>query len=224
MLNDARDEPCLLLLLNVASPQPPRASLASAPLGGAATPPLQVCLVVPAAAALFAAPPSHALGFLYLAATYALFLQRFMLTLHFTEHRRLFRPGLGALNNVIPLLLCPLFGLPSGLYWLHHCVVHHSEGNGAPGDISSTERYQRDSPGHFLLYWLRFLLATTTELPVYALRKRRYGLAAKAVLLTCAHAREPRPPGRGPAAPARGSSRTLVAGWRTGPRCTVRRE
>ena len=29
------------------------------------------------------------------------------------------------LNSVAPLLLAPLFGIPPGLYRLHHCYMHH---------------------------------------------------------------------------------------------------
>jgi hypothetical protein len=70
LLADPRDAPILFLFINVAT------------------------MVLPAAAALFRwAPTSHAWGAAYLAATYALFLQRFMLALHYSEHRKLFRKG-----------------------------------------------------------------------------------------------------------------------------------
>jgi hypothetical protein len=51
---------------------------------------------------------------------------------------------------VAPYLLAPLFGLPPGAYTLHHCAMHHTQGNAAPGDASSTEPYQRDSAAAFL--------------------------------------------------------------------------
>ena len=69
LLSDPRDAPLLFALLNVAA------------------------LVPPAAAALLLAPPSHALGAAYFASVYALFAQRFLLALHFSQHRRLFKPG-----------------------------------------------------------------------------------------------------------------------------------
>lgn len=47
-------------------------------------------------------------------------------------------------------MLAPLFGLPSGLYNLHHVVMHHVEGNASAHDLSSTEPYQRDNFLHFL--------------------------------------------------------------------------
>ena len=68
-LSDARDAPILFLFINVA------------------------VTTVPSAIALFILRPSHLLGALHLAVNYGLFLQRFMLALHFSEHRRLFRRG-----------------------------------------------------------------------------------------------------------------------------------
>jgi hypothetical protein len=205
LLADARDAPLLFLLLNVAA------------------------VVPPAALALLRAPPSHALGAAYLLLVYALFLQRFMLALHFSQHRSLFKPGAWrgaatarrgactaaarharrrqaaaadarrfrarlppppaaehwALNAVAPVLLAPFFGVPAPLYRLHHCVMHHGDGNAAPGDVSSTEPFQRDRPAHLLLYWLRYACFAALELPLWALRRRR-DLAAQAVLgLAC---------------------------------------
>lgn len=54
-----------------------------------------ICIVtLPAALALYIlAPSSHLAGAVYFALNYALFLQRFMLALHYSEHRRLFRSG-----------------------------------------------------------------------------------------------------------------------------------
>ncbi len=69
-INDSRDQPVALLLLNI------------------------ICLVVPSVLFLFLAPESHALGAVYLAANYAFFLTRFLVALlHVTEHRHLFKPG-----------------------------------------------------------------------------------------------------------------------------------
>ena len=154
LLDNPKDEALLWALLNVALLVPPAAGL------------LVVC-----------APGSHLAGAAYLVAVYGVFLQRFMLSLHFSQHRRLFRKGLGAMNT-LPALLCPFFGLPPGVYRLHHCAMHHSEGNSWSGDVSSTEGYQRDRPAHCALYVLRFLLFTALELPLYAVRTGRYAQAA----------------------------------------------
>ena len=70
LLADPRDAPILYLALNI------------------------LCTTVPAALALlWLRPASNLPGLAYLVANYALYLQRFMLMLHFSEHRRLFRKG-----------------------------------------------------------------------------------------------------------------------------------
>lgn len=75
LLEDPRDLPILYLYLNV------------------------LLTTVPAAAALFwAFPPAtrplpHLLGLVYLLANYIVFLARFMLSLHYSQHRRLFKKG-----------------------------------------------------------------------------------------------------------------------------------
>ena len=53
-----------------------------------------IMLTVPAALAIFNfAPTSHIVGAAYFILNYVLFLQRFMLALHYSEHRKLFRSG-----------------------------------------------------------------------------------------------------------------------------------
>lgn len=70
LLNDKRDVPAVNCLLNIC------------------------CTTLPAAVLLHALHlDSHAVGLLYMVLNYAVFLQRFLLTLHITEHRKLFRPG-----------------------------------------------------------------------------------------------------------------------------------
>jgi hypothetical protein len=158
--NPQKDEPLLWTLLNCA------------------------LLVPPAACALVLyAPSSHLAGAVYFASVYGLFLQRFALALHYSQHRRVFA---GAWN-VLPVLLCPFFGLPLGVYRLHHCAMHHTESNGWDGDISSTERYQRDRALHCARYICRFLLFTALELPLYALRTGRYAQAVAVIAGMVAH-------------------------------------
>jgi len=141
-------------------------------------------VVIPSAAALFALfPASHALGAAFLVATRVLFLQRIMLALHYSAHRPLFRRETltGQLLGRAPdLVLSPLFGVPPGLYHLHHVNMHHSESNGSAWDVSSTEPFQRDNPAHFLVYWLRFVVLLWFELPAYAWRRGRHAQALRA--------------------------------------------
>ncbi|KAK3066291.1 hypothetical protein LTS18_001844, partial [Coniosporium uncinatum] len=49
-----------------------------------------------------------------------------------------------------------------------------------PDDLSTTIRYQRDDPLHFLHYVGRFLLFIWLELPLYFLRKNKPSLALRA--------------------------------------------
>ncbi|KAJ9514696.1 hypothetical protein QJQ45_028421 [Haematococcus lacustris] len=83
----------------------------------------------------------------------------------------------GALDLLVPYLLCPLFGVPPGLYRPHHVVMHHVEDNHGQWDISSTEPYQRDSFLQFLGYWCRFFVGAWLELPLYAARRKRSALS-----------------------------------------------
>lgn len=73
----------------------------------------------------------------------------------------------------------PLMGHTWDSYYYHHVKHHHVEGNG-PDDLSSTIRYQRDEPSHFLMYVGRFIAFIWIELPLYFLRKNKPALALKA--------------------------------------------
>jgi len=121
------------------------------------------------------------LGVGYLVVNYALFLQRFMLTLHFASHRRLFPKG-SKLNNFAQYVLAPFFGLPSGAYYFHHVVMHHRENNIFPYDVSSTMTYQRENFLHFCMYWLRYLFAVWVQLPYYLYRRSRFDLLGSCLL------------------------------------------
>ena len=203
-----------------------------------------VLCTLPSAALVFW-QPSHLAGLLHLVVGYALLLERYLVALlHVTQHRQLFTAGLAGqllhatqqaacqrclhadcwlLNGAVPLVLAPFFGVPSGMYKLHHRVMHHrvwlvllqltagcqhaaaqggtvQEGNHAPGDITSTEPYQRDCMAHFLLcaatvgasqlycwtltpeqpactrYWARHACAAWLEVPWYACRRRQWPL------------------------------------------------
>jgi len=114
--------------------------------------------------------------------------QRFILAMHYSQHRTLFAPRLGVagklLGNVSQMLLAPFWGMPSGAYYVHHCIMHHGANNIFPGDLSATHMYQRDSLLGSLHYALNFVLHTILYLPYYLLRKRRYALSAGALAST----------------------------------------
>merc|ERR1712166_141203 len=142
------------------------------------------CVVLPSAAFQFLMPASLKawttwLGVLHLFTVNFFFTQRFILMLHYSEHRRMFRAGskFEFLHAYAPYLLTPFFGIPAGCYRLHHVVMHHLEDNVFPDDLSSTMPYQRDNFLHFLHYWARFTFAVHFELPYYAIRKGRVRMA-----------------------------------------------
>jgi fatty acid desaturase len=146
-IKDDRDFPILYMFFNVA------------------------VMTLPAAAIVFACE-SHLLGFIYWIINTALFQERFLIGLHYYSHRGLFKNT--TLNTIVPLVFSPFFGMPSGMYYLHHVIMHHSENNLDQWDLSSTEPFQRDKVTHFLFYWLRFAFAVWIELPLYAWKRSRY--------------------------------------------------
>ncbi|KAK1982936.1 fatty acid desaturase [Colletotrichum cereale] len=87
-------------------------------------------------------------------------------------------PLLRALDACFPYLTDPLMGHTWNTYYYHHVKHHHVEGNG-PSDLSSTIRYQRDDPLHFLHYVARFFFLVWFDLPRYFFRKRQLRNAAK---------------------------------------------
>eukprot|EP00281_Chroomonas_sp_CCMP1168_P004191 CAMPEP_0206270248 /NCGR_PEP_ID=MMETSP0047_2-20121206/32761_1 /ASSEMBLY_ACC=CAM_ASM_000192 /TAXON_ID=195065 /ORGANISM="Chroomonas mesostigmatica_cf, Strain CCMP1168" /LENGTH=387 /DNA_ID=CAMNT_0053698865 /DNA_START=112 /DNA_END=1275 /DNA_ORIENTATION=- len=120
--------------------------------------------------------------------TLGFFVSRFCLLVHYSTHRPIFKEKYKYLNHLLPMVICNFFGLPPGVYYLHHCVMHHVENNVFPWDVSSTEPYQRDNFLHFLFYWLRFTCAIWIELPYYAWKKGRYELLKQCVSISfCYH-------------------------------------
>jgi fatty acid desaturase len=107
-----------------------------------------------------------------------------ILMLHCTMHRAFIRQPKW-LDRVHPYVLTFFFGMPTG-YAQHHMGMHHVEDNMGE-DLSSTLRYRRDSFLHFLAYFGRFFFLILFELPTYLARKRRGGMAKKAVLGEIGH-------------------------------------
>ena len=135
-----------------------------------------LCTTVPLTALLYKYP-SHLLGAFSMGFTYFMYLQRFILMMHYAEHRKLFQePYHKVLQYLLPCVVCPFFGMPPGMYRLHHVIMHHIENNVFNEDLSSTEPYQRDNFFHFLIYYYRYYTALFT-LPLYAVRKQRYKMA-----------------------------------------------
>merc|ERR1712086_705864 len=123
-------------------------------------------------------------GLFHLFLVYFFYTQRFILMLHYSEHKRLFKPSsnLTVLHGLCPYVLAPIFGIPPGCYRLHHVVMHHLEDNMFPEDLSSTMPYQRDNFLHFLHYWGKFFFCIHFELPYYAFKSRRYDMFAQNII------------------------------------------
>lgn len=104
----------------------------------------------------------------------------YTLMMHQHIHMRgILHPRFAAFDQLFPYLLDPLMGHTWNSYFYHHVKHHHVEGNG-PDDLSSTLRYQRDSPLHFAHYVGRFFFLVWMDLPLYFIRKGRASLGLKA--------------------------------------------
>jgi len=157
VLNDPRDRPLLAVITGMS----------------AVLLPFAVVLYVPG---LFSLP----LAGLYLALVFGLFFDRYILMLHCSRHRRLFKPGI-ELDGAIDWLLGPLAGQTPGTYSAHHLGMHHVEDN-LWDDRSTTLPFQRDSVIDFARYWSRFVLVGVAELVGYLRRHRRDKLARRALV------------------------------------------
>jgi hypothetical protein len=101
-----------------------------------------------------------------------IFEERFILMLHFSSHRAIYKNPI--LHDLMVWALPPFFGIPPGtVYHSHHVIMHHIENNHGM-DISSTEMYQRDNLLHFLMYWIRFAVFIAVEVPAYSAKTKRW--------------------------------------------------
>lgn len=132
-------------------------------------------LVVPAAVYLYL--PGRFSWWLFppYAALLLFFTGPYLLMLHNTSHRPLFKRQYRTLNKYIPWALGPLFGQTPESFFAHHVGMHHAENN-LRDDISSTMPYHRDRFLQFVGYNLRFALGSYVELAGYFHRRRRYKL------------------------------------------------
>jgi hypothetical protein len=101
------------------------------------------------------------------------FLSRFILMLHFSTHKPMFKDQFFYLNYIIPYFVGPFFGFLIGIYNLHHAVMHHQENNSRL-DITETETYQRDSIKEYIRYNMTFIFGFFIYLPIYAIVRKRY--------------------------------------------------
>ncbi len=102
----------------------------------------------------------------YVALTFGMFFDRFILMLHNTSHRPLFKREYGFLNNYIPWVIGPFNGQTPETYYAHHMGMHHPENN-LEADLSTTMPFKRDRLTHWLRYFFRFFFLAIIELPIY---------------------------------------------------------
>ncbi len=105
----------------------------------------------------------------------------FVLMLHCTSHRPLFRPAYRPLNYLIPWLIGPFFGETPESYAAHHIHMHHIENNLAD-DLSSTLKYQRASLLHWLHYLFSFLFFGLPQLAMYFGQRKRSRLLRRLLI------------------------------------------
>ena len=126
---------------------------------------------VPDAYVWWVAPPYWGLVFLG-------FLDRYMLMLHNTSHRPLFKRKFNFMNKWVPWVLGIFCGQTPDTYYIHHITMHHAEGN-LPKDLSSTMKYQRDSLFDWLRYFFRFFFFIMFDMARYQAKKKRWPLLRK---------------------------------------------
>ncbi|MCB9638785.1 MAG: fatty acid desaturase [Myxococcales bacterium] len=121
------------------------------------------------------------LGAAYLVLNVFFFMDRFILMLHNTSHRRLFNRRYALLNHYIPWVLSPFFGETPETYYAHHIGMHHPENN-MEDDLSSTLRFERDNAFHFLQYYLRFFFLAIVDMSRYHFQRGRIKMLRRMLL------------------------------------------
>jgi hypothetical protein len=120
-------------------------------------------VVVPIVLYLYLGSAPWFVAALYVPFNILVFMDRFILILHNTSHRPLFKKEYRLLNYYLVWVLGPLFGESPETYFAHHIGMHHIEEN-LEDDLSSTMPYQRDSFLGWLKYFLEFFFAVIVEL------------------------------------------------------------
>jgi fatty acid desaturase len=149
LINDPRDRPFLVLMALI--------SLTVLPFG--------LAFYIPGVFSWW-------LGLAYLSFIPVFFLDRFILMVHNTSHRPLFKKRWAWMNNYILWVLGPFFGQTPETYFAHHIGMHHPENN-LEEDLSSTMPFQRDNALHFLRYYFSFMAFGLPELTRYLTKRDR---------------------------------------------------
>jgi fatty acid desaturase len=142
---------------------------------------VQSVTVIPTAVALFM--PGSFRGWLagVHVALVIYFMGPFVLMLHNTSHRKLFKRRWNWMNAYVPWVLGPFFGESPETYFAHHVGMHHPENNLAD-DLSSTLPYRRDSLVGFMRYFLRFFFGALFQLAFYFSKRGRRALMLRCIV------------------------------------------
>jgi hypothetical protein len=97
---------------------------------------------------------------------------RFGLMFHCMCHRQMFKKKYMWLHKYTTWVVAPFFGNTPETYFAHHIVMHHVENN-MEEDASSTLKFQRDNPFHFLQYLFRFWLLGVYDTFMYLFNRKR---------------------------------------------------
>ena len=114
----------------------------------------------------------------YLAVNLIFFMGPYILMLHNTCHRKLFKKKYSFLTKYIHWFLGLFFGQTPETYFYHHIAMHHAENN-LLEDISSTMKYRRDSVRSFSKYLFLFYFFGIMHLSFYFSKKDRKKFAGK---------------------------------------------
>lgn len=158
LINDKRDLPFIKLMMAIS----------------AIVIPFAVCLYIPGLFSWWLVP-------VYLFLVLGVFLGPYILMLHNTSHRPLFKVKYGWMRHYITWVMGPFFGETPETYFAHHIGMHHPENN-LEDDLSSTMRFQRDSLADFGRYLGRFYSLGVVELLIYMWRRRRIKLWRRALI------------------------------------------
>jgi fatty acid desaturase len=105
----------------------------------------------------------------------------FILMLHNTSHRKLYKKEYNWLNKLIPWVLGPFYGETPETYFGHHVMMHHAENN-LIDDLSCTMNYQRDNMLDFLKYFFLFFFFGMSDLSYYFKRTNRLKFIRKILM------------------------------------------
>ncbi len=108
-------------------------------------------------------------------------MDRFILMLHCTSHRILFKREYRVFNRIVPWVLSPFFGETPETYFTHHMGMHHPENN-MHSDLSTTLPYQRDRLIHWLHYFGKFFFFTVFDLTRYHFKRGNRKLAIRTLV------------------------------------------